>query len=128
VTLSPYPWSDRLRRRWQLRRWRYDCEEIISRLTMAHASIHQLREQWFAAVRRYDDSLSASGGVSVFTSDLDDDRQYVTGLELTLGERTIERAERRLDYRSLARASVLGALAGAVAGAAAGSIVGFLLR
>jgi hypothetical protein len=117
-----------VRGRWNLRGWRRDAEETIARVSLTLARIQALHSLWLILLREYESAARDAGEVSLFTNGLEQIRQYITSLDLSLTEQVIQRAERRLDYSSLARATLVSSITGAIAGGVMGALAGHFIR
>lgn len=116
---NPKSWKAR----WNLRGWRRDARRLIARLWLALSALESRRHDWANSKFGYDKAAERQGRNLIFRHEYEDEVNYVTAMDVSSIEASVEYAASHLDTRSVAVATTAGAVAGAVLGALVGGLI-----
>jgi hypothetical protein len=117
--VNPKSWKAR----WKLLGWRRDARRLIARLWLALSALESRRHDWANSKFSYDRVAERQGRNLIFRHEYEDEVNYVSAMDVSSIEASVEYASSHLDTRSVAVATTAGAIAGAVLGALVGGLI-----
>jgi hypothetical protein len=116
---NPKNWKSR----WKIRGWRREAKRLVARLWLALSALEARRHDWTNGKFVYSKEAATRGRSLIFKSEYDDEVNYISAIDVSSIESSVEYAASHLDTQSVVKATAISAIIGAIVGA---SITGFL--
>jgi hypothetical protein len=120
---GPLVYPSSWKARWRLRGWRRNARRLIARLWLALSALESRRHDWANSKFTYEKVASRQGRGLIFRTEYEDEVNYVSAMDVSRIESSVEYAASHLDTRSVAVATTAGAIAGAIVGALVGGLI-----